>query len=46
VVDGSPAAAAGFKRRDIIVSYNGTALHQHDELPLLVANTPIGSDNH
>lgn len=44
IVKGSPAEKAGFARRDVIVAYNGTAVRDHDDLPLMVANTPIGSE--
>ena len=40
----SPAERAGFKRRDVILSYNGHPIKDHSELPLQVANTKIGSD--
>lgn len=43
VLKDSPAGKAGFQRKDIIVSYNGQSITEHDSLPLLVANTPIGS---
>jgi serine protease Do len=39
----SPAAQAGFKRRDVILKFNNTAVRDHDDLPLMVANTTIGS---
>lgn len=40
----SPAERAGFKRGDIIVSYNAHPIKNHDDLPLMVANTKIGSE--
>jgi serine protease Do len=43
VVKGTPAEAAGIKRRDIIVSFNGVSVREHEELPSIVANTPVGS---
>jgi serine protease Do len=43
IMPNTPAAAAGFLRGDVIVSYNGAAVQEHDDLPLLVANTPVGS---
>jgi serine protease Do len=43
VVKGSPAAVAGFRRRDVIVGFNGQKVREHEELPSLVANTPIGA---
>ncbi len=44
VLRGSPAAKAGFERKDVIVSYNGQNIIDHDNLPLMVANTAIGSE--
>lgn len=44
IVKESPASRAGFKRKDVIVSYNGIAVKDHDDLPLMVANTPVGSE--
>lgn len=44
IVKDSPAARAGFRRSDVIVAYNGAAVRDHDDLPLMVANTPIGSE--
>jgi serine protease Do len=43
VVKGTPAEAAGIKRRDVIVSFNGVSVREHEELPSIVANTPVGS---
>lgn len=43
IVKGGPAEAAGFMRRDVIVSFNGKAVRDHDDLPLIVAETPVGS---
>ena len=40
---GSPAEKAGVKREDIIVDYNGTPIHEMNELPRLVAATPPGT---
>jgi S1-C subfamily serine protease len=37
------ADAAGFKRGDVIVNYNGTAIDARDQLQRLMAQTPIGS---
>ncbi|NLF24394.1 MAG: PDZ domain-containing protein [Deltaproteobacteria bacterium] len=42
VMKGSPADKVGFKIKDIIVRYDGKPVREHDNLPLLVANTPIG----
>lgn len=40
----SPAEQAGFRRGDVILTYEGARIKNHDELPLLVANTKIGTD--
>jgi serine protease Do len=40
---GSPAEKAGVKREDIIIEYNGTPIHEMNELPRLVAATPPGT---
>ncbi len=40
----SPAESAGFRRRDVIVSFNGEKIKDHNQLPLIVANTKIGSE--
>jgi serine protease Do len=40
---GSPAEKAGVKREDIIIEYNGTPIHEMNELPRLVAGTPPGT---
>ena len=42
IVANSPAEKAGFKRRDIITSYEGKRIDDHEDLPLLVASTPSG----
>ena len=38
-----PAATAGIRKGDIIVAFNGTPIKEMDQLPLLVAQTPVGS---
>jgi serine protease Do len=38
-----PAAKAGIKKGDIIIAFNGTPIREMDQLPLLVAQTPVGS---
>lgn len=43
IVDGSPAALAGFQIKDVIVSYNGEPVKDHDDLPLMVAGTDVGA---
>jgi serine protease Do len=42
VIEGSPAATAGFQRGDVITSFDGAAIHEMHELPRVVANTPVG----
>ncbi|GBD25669.1 Periplasmic serine endoprotease DegP [bacterium HR30] len=42
VVDDSPAAEAGIKVGDIIVEFDGHTIKESNELPLLVARTPVG----
>ncbi|MDO8430896.1 MAG: DegQ family serine endoprotease [Candidatus Binatus sp.] len=36
-----PAAKAGLERGDIVISFDGKAVHDEHELPALVATTPI-----
>jgi serine protease Do len=43
VEEGSPAARAGIRQGDVIVEFNGKAINQMDELPNLVAATPVGT---
>lgn len=43
VIGGSPAEAVGFQRKDVIVSYAGKPVKDYDALPLMVANSRIGS---
>jgi serine protease Do len=42
VTKGGPAEAAGLRRGDIIISFNGTVIKESHELPAIVARTPIG----
>ena len=42
VVDGSPAAKAGLRRGDILLSYDGRPIARIDTLPRAVAETPVG----
>lgn len=43
IMPGSPAEVAGIKIGDVITTFDGKAISENDELPLLVANTPLGS---
>ncbi len=42
VTKGSPAEKGGLQSGDIITSFNGKEIHEMNELPRLVAATPIG----
>jgi serine protease Do len=42
VIDPSPAKAAGLRKGDIVVAYNGQSIGDSQELPLLVGATPLG----
>lgn len=42
VLKGSPAALAGVKRGDVILEFDGHPINDRRELPLLVAETPLG----
>ncbi len=44
VLSESPAQKAGFKRGDVIVKYDGREVAENDDLPLMVAETPIGKE--
>jgi serine protease Do len=44
VTDGGPAKAAGVRPGDVIVAYDGHPIRHSDELPRLVAETPVGRD--
>ena len=43
VLPNSPAAAAGFKVGDIIISFNGKHIERSSELPPIVGSTSLGS---
>ena len=42
VTEGSPAAKAGLKQGDVILSFNGKDVSEMRKLPRLVADTPVG----
>ncbi|PHZ85061.1 serine protease [Paremcibacter congregatus] len=42
VVEGGPADKAGIESDDIIIEYEGKAIKTRNDLPIWVANTPIG----
>jgi len=42
VATGSPAAAAGMKRGDVVIAFNGKEVKSVLDLPKSVAETPIG----
>jgi serine protease Do len=42
VMKDSPAMKAGFKSGDIITEFNGKKIRDMNELPLMVASTPVG----
>jgi serine protease Do len=42
VSSGGPAEKAGMRRGDVIVSYDGKPIHESHDLPILVADTPVG----
>ena len=44
VVDDSPAAAAGFKSGDVILSFNMTEVPESRRLPRIVADTGVGKE--
>ena len=44
-IDGDgPAAKAGIEKGDIILAFDGKEITQMDELPLIVAQTPVGKN--
>jgi serine protease Do len=43
VVSGGPAARAGLKRGDVILSFNNKEINNSQNLPKMVAETPVGS---
>src|SRR6058998_1705210 len=44
VAEGGPAKAAGLRPGDVIVEYDDRRLERSDELPRLVAETPLGRE--
>ncbi len=44
VTKGSPAEAAGLKRGDVILRFDGNEVAEGHALPALVAGTPVGKD--
>ena len=44
VVEGSPAAKAGIKPGDVITEYDGRKVARADELPRVVAESPVGRE--
>jgi serine protease Do len=42
VTKDSPAAKAGVKQGDVIVAFNGHEVHKVRDLPIIVAQTPVG----
>jgi serine protease Do len=42
VIEDSPAAKSGIKRGDVIVSFDGKPIKEIDQLPRIVAATPVG----
>lgn len=41
-IDGSPAEKAGIKSGDVIIEYDGKSVAHANDLPILVAETPVG----
>jgi serine protease Do len=42
VTSGGPAEKAGIKRGDVIVSFDGKEIKEMEDLPYIVASTPVG----
>jgi len=42
VVEGGPADKAGIERGDVIVTFDGKDISESDDLPYVVASTPVG----
>ncbi len=43
VLEDTPAREAGFKVEDVIVEFDGQEVREHNDLPLMVARTPVGT---
>jgi serine protease Do len=44
VLPDTPAAEGGILRGDVIVEFNGEAINEWHDLPIVVANTPVDAD--
>lgn len=44
VAPDGPAAKAGFKKSDVIREFNGQPIDDYDDLPRVVADTPVGEE--
>ena len=42
VTEGGPAEKAGIKRGDVIISFDGKRIQEMQDLPMIVASTPVG----
>jgi serine protease Do len=42
VIEDSPAAKAGFRNGDLILTFDGKEVVENDDLPFMVANTKVG----
>jgi serine protease Do len=43
-ISGGAAEAAGIRRGDVIVKFDGKEIHEMNELPRVVASTPVGKE--
>ena len=43
VAEGGPAEEAGLKRGDVIIAFNGREIKEWNDLPAIVAATPVGT---
>jgi len=44
VIDNSPAQKAGVQNGDVIVEFDGRPVEESNELPMMVASTPVGKE--